>query len=199
MKAFMMIQGRLYRRASGEIVEFKYNSDVYAICCEPGDAGGGMQSSFGIDPHEDVDPVFFDDVRMVGGVGFEIEPGPPVVAEPDDEDSEAAAVMSKVATALKAFALLAAIFVTSFVALVLWWHIAVWFTVKVNMFPNHPWRGTTAQWAVYGLQGTIILGGIGLIVALPFIFSGNWPKRWIVGAWNWATKKVRKSDDHPQV
>lgn len=34
-----------------EIVEFKYVGQTgFAIVCEPGDSGGGMQSSWGVDP-----------------------------------------------------------------------------------------------------------------------------------------------------
>jgi len=36
---------------NGEEVEFKYMGQTgYAIVCEPGDSGGGMQSSWGLKP-----------------------------------------------------------------------------------------------------------------------------------------------------
>jgi hypothetical protein len=37
--------------AKNEVVEFGYMGQTgWAICYEPGDSGGGMQSSFGVDP-----------------------------------------------------------------------------------------------------------------------------------------------------
>lgn len=47
-------EGKIYiNRKSKEAVEFGYVGQTgKAICCEPGDRGGGMQSCFAIDPQD---------------------------------------------------------------------------------------------------------------------------------------------------
>jgi len=52
MKAHELIAGKIYYNAKTEKeVEFRYiGGKGDAVCCEPGDSGGGMQSSFLVDP-----------------------------------------------------------------------------------------------------------------------------------------------------
>ncbi len=47
-----LLRGEIYwNKQNNEWVEFGYMGQTgYAICYEPGDSGGGMQSSFAIDP-----------------------------------------------------------------------------------------------------------------------------------------------------
>ena len=48
-----LIQGNIYYDAKNrQEVEFRYHGQTgLAIVCDPGDSGGGMQSSWGIDPN----------------------------------------------------------------------------------------------------------------------------------------------------
>ena len=54
MKITDLEEGKIYIDSkSKEAVEFKYAGQTgLAIVCEPGDSGGGMQSSWGLDPEQ---------------------------------------------------------------------------------------------------------------------------------------------------
>jgi hypothetical protein len=60
-----LVQGEVYwDKKKGEAVEFCYMGTDYAIVCEPGDSGGGMQSCWGL-KHDDLETLTEKHVKQM--------------------------------------------------------------------------------------------------------------------------------------